>query len=156
MARAQRKATKRPREKPAKAATEIEFDFIKSNFFRVVRADGAFGGLSPTGAIHMAIYSERQPLPQKIVHRIEDGTLGPEMADRRQGRKAIVREVEVDVVLEIAQAIVLRTWLEDKINQYQQLIGPLPVIPSTTKVVSSASNNPPKERPRGTNNWHDA
>jgi hypothetical protein len=138
MARATRKSKAPP--------TELEFDFIKSNFFRVVRADGAFGGLAPGGAIHMSIYSERQPLPQKIVHKIESGTLGPEMLERRQGRKAIVREVEVDIVLEITQAIALRQWLDGQINQYQQLLGPLPVIPPAPKVISVSTTKPAQSR----------
>ena len=29
--------------------SEVEFDFIKSNFFRVIKADGAFGGVAPNG-----------------------------------------------------------------------------------------------------------
>jgi hypothetical protein len=111
-----------------KPPKEIEFDFIKSNFFRTIRADGAFGGLSPNGAIHMAIYSERQAIPTKMVHTVKDGKLGPEIRLRRQSRKAIVREVEVDVVLEIQQAIVLRTWLDDKLQQYQRVVGPLPEV----------------------------
>ncbi len=113
-----------PRAAPnQKRGEEIEFDFIKSNLFRVVRADGAFGGVAPSGAIHMAIYSERQAIPTKVVHKIEGGRIGPEIPDKREGRAAIVREVEVDVVLEIQQATVLRDWLTDKINQYHTLVG---------------------------------
>lgn len=117
--------------KKSKSPTEIEFDFIKSNYFRVVRADGVFGGLAPNSSIHMGVYSERQPIPQKMIHSLENGQLGPELRNRRVGRKAIVREVEVDVVLDIAQAMVLRTWLDDKIDQYKKLVGPLPAIPTT-------------------------
>src|SRR4051812_48004722 len=84
---------------------EVEFDFIKSNFFRVIRADGAFGGIAPSGSIHMQIYSERQPIPTKVTHPVENGQVGPEILARRQGRKAIVREVEIDVVFDLPQAI---------------------------------------------------
>jgi len=100
---------------------EIEFDFIKSNFFRVIRADGAFGGIAPGGAIHMAIYSERQAIPTKTVHSLEGQQLGPEILKKREGRSAIVREVEIDVVLELPQAIVFRQWLDEKITQLQQI-----------------------------------
>jgi hypothetical protein len=125
--------------KKPKTQKEIEFDFIKSNYFRVVRADGVFGGLAPNGAVHMAVYSERQPIPQKIVHPIHGGLLGPELLEKREGRKSIVREVEVDVVLDIAQAVVLRTWLDEKINQYGQLVGPVPVPPAPARVVTEAN-----------------
>ena len=100
---------------------QIEFDFIKSNFFRVIRADGAFGGIAPGGAIHMAIYSERQAIPTKTVHSLDGQQLGAEIVEKREGRTAIVREVEVDVVMELPQAIVFRQWLDEKITQLQQL-----------------------------------
>jgi hypothetical protein len=99
---------------------QIEFDFIKSNYFRVIKADGAFGGLTPSGSIHMALYSERQAIPTKVIHKLEGGKLGPEIRERREGRQGIVREVEVDVILDPQQAVLLRDWLTDKINQYQQ------------------------------------
>ena len=72
--------------KQPKPPKEIEFDFIKSNLFRVIRGDGAFGGIAPGGAIHMSIYSERHPIPTKTVHKLEGGQLGPELRDRREGR----------------------------------------------------------------------
>jgi hypothetical protein len=134
-----------------KIPKEIAFDFIKSNYFRVIRADGAFGGLAPTGAIHMGIYSERHPIPQKIFHEVQAvgqaGQLGPEITAKRQGRKAIVREMEVDVVLEIAQAMVLRRWLDDRIEQYQKLVGPLPALPNVGAVVADKSINGKGRKP---------
>jgi hypothetical protein len=131
--------SKAPRQ--PKIPKEIEFDFIKSNYFRVIRADGAFGGLSPTGAIHMGIYSERHAIPQKIFHAIQNRQLGPEITSKRQGRKSIVREMEVDVVLEISQALVLRKWLDERIEQYQKLVGPLPPMPNIGEVIAEKSMN---------------
>src|SRR5437868_5175876 len=117
--------------------TQVEVDFIKSNYYRVVRADGVFGGLSPNGSIHLGVYSERVPYPQKIFHKVEGGALQPEDTQRRVGRSAnILRELEVGISMDIAQAIVLRTWLDDKISQYEKLVGPLPVIPQTPQVTS--------------------
>jgi hypothetical protein len=121
----------KPATKKTVAPPQMEFDFIKSNFFRVVRGDGAFGGIAPNGAIHMGIFSERTPFPQKTVHNIgPTGDLGSELREQREGRKAIIREMEVDVVLEIAQAIALRQWLDERIQQYATLIGPLPSLPA--------------------------
>src|SRR5260370_37271002 len=125
--------------KPPKIPKEVEFDFIKSNYFRVIKADGAFGGLSPAGAIHMGLYSEHHPFPQKIFHKVEGNQLGPEITSKRQGRKSVVREMEVDVVLDIAQAMVLRKWLDDRIEQYQNLVGPLPPMPTAGEVIADKS-----------------
>jgi hypothetical protein len=121
--------------KKPKIPTELEFDFIKSNLFRVVRADGFFGGLTPTGGnVHVGVYSERHPYPQKIFHKVKAGELGPEEVDKRQVRKGIVREIEVGITMDIAQVIVLRNWLNDRLSQYEQLVGPLPVLPNPPKV----------------------
>src|SRR4051812_28828519 len=48
----------------APARTSIKFNYIKSSQFRVVHADGAYGGITPRGYIHASLYSERRPLPQ--------------------------------------------------------------------------------------------
>ena len=123
------KSTKKP-----SIPTEIEFDFIKSNFYRVVKADGFFGGLSPNGSLHLGVYNERMPYPQKMFHKVEGGTMGPEEISKRIGRTGILREMEVGVSMDVTQAIVLRNWLDEKIKQYEQLIGPLPAIPDAPKV----------------------
>lgn len=116
------------RTKARQKPKEIEFDFIKSNYFRVIKADGAFGGITGNGSIHMALYSERNAIPTKVVHAVVDGSLGPELRDRRQGRKAIVREVEVDVMLDITQAMALSKWLDEKIKQFSEIFGTLPQV----------------------------
>jgi len=55
----------------------VDFDYIKSNLFRVVRVDGAHGGVSPKGSIQLAFFSERQPIPQKETYAVErTGALG--------------------------------------------------------------------------------
>ena len=45
---------------------EVAFDFIKSEYFRVIHADGALGGPTPQGLVHMAFYSERPPIPRRM------------------------------------------------------------------------------------------
>lgn len=115
------------KQKPKKEKVRrLEFDYIKSNFFRVIHADGAFGGLAPNGSIHMSIFSERQSIPTKMVHNLIGNHLGPELKDLRQGRKCIVREVDVDIVLEVQQAIVVRDWLDRKIKERQSIVDPKP------------------------------
>jgi hypothetical protein len=54
----------------------LPFHFRKSSLFRVIHADGAYGGISPNGNIHFALYNERFPIP-KITSRgfTKDGRL---------------------------------------------------------------------------------
>lgn len=100
---------------------ELQFHFEKSSYFRVIHVDGAFGGLSPgPRMIHMAVFSERQPLPKSVTHKIDHGVLGPEIADKRQGRSGIFREIEADLVMSVDTAISMRAWLDEKIIEVQQ------------------------------------
>lgn len=113
---------------------EISFEFIKSAFFRVISVEGAFGGLSPTGrSIHMAIFSERRPIPRKTVHPLmDDGSLGEELKDRRESRESFVREIEADLVLDLPTAIGVHQWLGNKIQELAK-ISEKPAKPPTKK-----------------------
>jgi len=95
---------------------QINFHYIKSNNFRVVHADGAHGGVTPRGDIHMALFNERNPIPVRITNKIaENGTLGEEIG--RSMRDGIVREVEVDVILDPEVAKSIANWLLEKADE---------------------------------------
>jgi len=97
---------------------ELEFHFHKSNFFRVVHVDGAFGGVSPgTGTINMAVYSERAPIPKSITHAVVDGIVGAENLSKRSALTGIFREVETDLVMSMEVAVVIRDWLDARIKE---------------------------------------
>jgi hypothetical protein len=106
-----------------KVPSEIEFDLIKSNLFRVIHADGAIGGVSPQGYVHMALYNERRAIPTKIVHALDGSKLGSEIQSKREGRRGMVREIEADIVLGIEEARALQMWLTNQISQIEKLIS---------------------------------
>jgi hypothetical protein len=106
-----------PTDVPATEPKRVGFDLIKSNFFRVVYADGVFGGLSPSGMITMSFFNERVPLPTRIEHYVtEDGRVGGEDRSARQTRQGIVREVETEIVMTIDGARTLHEWLGERIK----------------------------------------
>jgi hypothetical protein len=98
----------------------IRFDYIKSNCFRVIRVDGAHGSPTPKGdAIQIALFSERNPIPQSEEYAItEQGNLGERLAQKTRG--AIVREVEVEAILSIEMARLIEQWLHDKIAMIEK------------------------------------
>ncbi len=99
-------------------STEIRFDYIKSNFFRVIYADGGLAHVSPSGKVHLALYGERGAIPQRTVHlRGPDNTLGAEIRDERVARDAIIREVEVDIVMDLDTAQRLQRGIVAVIEQ---------------------------------------
>ena len=98
------------------APNRIKFDYIKSNLFRVVHVDGAIGGATPQGYVHMAIFSERLPIPTQVVHGVESGSrLGEEILAERVVKEAVVRELEVDCIMNIETAESLHNWLAQTI-----------------------------------------
>jgi hypothetical protein len=102
----------------------IRFHMIKSNFFRVIHADGIFGGISPRGGIQIAFFSERQPIPQQMCHTLdaETGRLGDELEDQRITRDGVVREIEANVVMELPTAKSFLRWLEAKVTEADEVI----------------------------------
>jgi len=102
----------------------IAFEYIKSNSFRVMHADGVHGGVSPRLDIHMAVFTERAPFPKEIYHFLKpDGMLGAEDFPNRKGRKGFIREIDADIIMDVQVAKVLVTWLNDKIKQVEDILA---------------------------------
>lgn len=101
--------------------SSVTFNYIKSNYFRVIHADGAFGGFTPKGEMFFSLYSERPTIPDVTVQPIENGRLGAEIIEQRRGTEGILREVEVGVVMDVAVAKALVTWLEERIKIAEQM-----------------------------------
>ena len=83
-----------------------------------------------------------------MTHSINDGQIGPEIIGKRQSRKAFVREVEIDVVLDLSQAIAVRDWLNDKISQVEKLaqqsmvpkiLARLPIVNKSNRKINERS-----------------
>lgn len=103
-------------------AKKAKYDLLKSNNFRVVYVDGVFGGVGPRGMIHMTLFNTRWPIPTRMVHSLnEEGAIADELHDERQSRDAMVRELEIEVVMDTEAAIRLREWLERHLKTAIQL-----------------------------------
>ncbi len=99
---------------------KINFDYIKSNQFRVVRVDGVHGGIAPNGhTIQMALFSERAPIPKRETYKLKQGKLGERTAVEQ--RDAIIREVEVEALIDIETAKRIAEWLKGKIDVADKL-----------------------------------
>lgn len=101
----------------------IPIHFIKSSQFRVVWADGMHGGITPRGLLHMAFFNERSPLPRQTEVDVNpDGTAETGRGERTvDSRKGIVREIEVDVLMNLETAESFRDWLSGKIEQLKKM-----------------------------------
>jgi hypothetical protein len=113
-----------PQGQQPEVPSRLLFHWIKSGLFRVVHADGAYGGISPRGYIHFALYNERAAIPklsERDVTTAENGSLiaGPERTI--EGREGSVREVEVEVIMDPRTALEFFQWFKGKIEVLQKM-----------------------------------
>jgi hypothetical protein len=95
---------------------KVRFHFQKSNQFRVVRADGAWGGVTPDLELFFSLYNTRPAIPQLLVHPISaDGTLGPDIPEMKVSKEGFVREVEVGVIMQKQHVKALIDFLKDRL-----------------------------------------
>jgi hypothetical protein len=107
-----------------KLPDRIRFHYLKSPQFGTVHADGAIGGLTPRGGLHIAFYAERMPIPTMTEQPLKsDGTLGEENLSARVVRDGVIRELSVDVMMDLATAATLHRWLGDKLREARELSG---------------------------------
>src|SRR5215217_3105251 len=100
----------------------IAFHYIKSNHFRVIHVDGAVGAMQPNGkGIHMAVYSDRVPVPVQQVYEISANQLGNQVSTI--ARQGVVREVEADLFMDLETAAVIAEWLRQRIEEMKKLRG---------------------------------
>ena len=104
-----------------KAQSGVEIHYMKSNLFRVIHADGALGALTPRGLLHMTLYSERAAIPKRGLRAIsEDGQgLEPEVFTETIG--GVVRELEVDVLIDERLVRELRDWLTRQLDEFAKI-----------------------------------
>lgn len=100
----------------------IKFFYIKSNYYRVIHADGAWGGLTPHAGIFFALYNERSAIPQVTANKIIDNAaLGEEIPEETQKKDGVVREVEAGIIMDLAIAEGFHKWLGERINEIHRI-----------------------------------
>ena len=101
--------------------SKIQFNYIKSNHFRVIHADGVIGNGTPRNALYIGFYSERIPLPDTLTYQVDEkGRLGKELLEEREIKsEGILREVEVGVVVDLDMAKALVLWLSNMVRQIE-------------------------------------
>jgi hypothetical protein len=102
------------------SARRIAYDYIKSQIFRVIRADGAIGGITPTGHIHFALYSERRAIPRREVYEVKGKASLQKIDSETVSRDSFVREMDVDVIVNVDTAESLGLWLLDRVKQIRE------------------------------------
>ncbi|MCC6267359.1 MAG: hypothetical protein IT300_07310 [Dehalococcoidia bacterium] len=95
-------------------SSEVEIFFEKSPQYRVIHADGAWGGLTAQLGLHLAFYSEFRQPPESITYGLANSQ---PIEKARTGREAIVRHIEAEVAFNLQTAASLRDWLDTKLRE---------------------------------------
>lgn len=117
-------AKRRPRRPKAPSKSKLQsvnFHYIKGPDFRSVHIDGAIGGLTTKGFLHIALFAERAPIPQEITFEVlPDGRLGEEDPNKRVSKEGVIRQMEVDVIVNEETAKDLRNWLDQRLADFDE------------------------------------
>ena len=97
----------------------VKVHFIKDSSYRAYYADGVWGGPTPKGMVSMSIYSERMPIPKKILYRFVDseehGTkIGVQLgkAEEIKSKEDIIRQVHCELIMNPEVAESIGNWLK--------------------------------------------
>lgn len=100
---------------------KVNFYYQKSNLFRVIHADGAWGGLTPDLQVFFSLFNSGPAMPQMMGYELRpEGTLEdiPAMAVSKDG---IVREVEVGIVMSPENVKALIAFLEGRLRTLETI-----------------------------------
>lgn len=96
----------------------VTFHYIKGPDFRTIHIDGAIGGITPSGFLHIAMYCERSAIPKEITQEVRpDGSLGPITSS--EGKDGVARQMEIDIIVNEATAKSLKLWLDEKLVEFE-------------------------------------
>ncbi len=110
-------ATPAVAEAELEAQSGVEIHYMKSNHFRVIHADGAVGAITPRGLVHMTLYSERAAIPKRGFRAISVDGQSLESEEFTETIGGVVRELEVDVLMDKAIVLQIRDWLTRRLDE---------------------------------------
>jgi len=106
--------------KQAPEVQRLSVDYIKSNFFRVVHADGVWGAANPEN-IEIVFWNTRPAIPQRL--NLVVSSEGDVREEGAVTRADLVRETEVAVIMSLDIAADFHKWLGEKIDAAKPLRG---------------------------------
>jgi hypothetical protein len=99
---------------------KVLIQFERSPNYRLVAADGAWGGPTPRGHIIVNFFVDVPVAPLSVTHALsEDGQLGPEVErspTQNDARPRVSREFEMGVLLSPEDAESIANWLLDQVD----------------------------------------
>ena len=98
--------------------SEVTYRFTHSIHSRKVPVDGVWGGITPYGNISVALFTDTPSYPDSVTHAVDEGQIGAETS--REVEDVVERQVQVEFVLNLDLARVMRDWLNDRIKEAEK------------------------------------
>lgn len=89
----------------------VKIKFRKSNDYKIIPVTGVWGGLSPNNEVVFDLFIEKHLNPEFIEIEIENGR---KVGEKQKGEQAIIREVQIGIVLRPDIADSIGKWLIEK------------------------------------------
>ena len=99
-----------------KSKQEILFKYQKTPGYRNFHVDGIYGGITGKGFLHMDFFVEKHPIPDEETYSVDQK--GFKILDKKSSQ-SVIREIEGGLVMDYNMMKAMRTWLDDKIQQFE-------------------------------------
>lgn len=101
-------------------ANQLGIYYQRSRHYRTVHADGAQFGITPRGTVQFTLFSDQKPMAEYVLHRITpEGNLGTSIEE--VVKDGAIREVEINVIMDIAVATNFANILQGVLNQVKSM-----------------------------------
>lgn len=96
--------------------SQLKIKYIFRDDYNPVYANGAYGGVTPSGEIVANFYFERHPLPKAEIIKIDSTKFEPEDLNN-----SAVRIIETGLIMSPGTAKVLAEWLLEQVETAKHL-----------------------------------
>ena len=97
---------------------KVKFLFRKAEDYKVIYANGAFGGITPRGDILFHFFFEHRDLPEEDEMKVEEGRIIQDEAKTiNLADLKMIRDTKVGIIMSPNQAGSLAKWLESKVAE---------------------------------------
>lgn len=110
-----------------KEAGTVKFKFTRNEGYRIIHANGVWGGFTPRGEFLMEFFIETPQKIDTITHELQaEGKIGKEI-DRNPKQNSegpvVNREIQSAVVMSPDTAKSLMLWIQDKLKDIEKIRG---------------------------------
>ena len=99
---------------------KVRFNYKKADDYRIIFANGAYGGFTPRKELMFHFFHEYKETPETEVMAIgEDGSPVPIRKDIPEEIE-MTRELKVGIVLTIEEAFSIGRWMLDKVEEFKK------------------------------------